>query len=229
MQASGGRGHRAALRGIDSLVALAIVRAVLPPDVGRQGHVAELVEAREKILDWGKTQLALPKAPAGGDRGGKRRPIGRRGAGKRTLGKNDQFLSDRKLARGASKSPPLPLVQLLCEQDFDFPGSARLLRKEPGRDHPAPVEDEEIARMQELRQVVKHAVAPSSGSARETEHPALSASGRLLRDQFRRKLEIEIGDQHILIVGKDGRQDRESLQAGTNGLPASLSAFFRMG
>jgi hypothetical protein len=59
------------------------------------------------------------------------------------------------------------------------------------------VEDEEIAGLEELREVGEEVVAEGAGGAVEDQHPAGAAlGGRVLGDQFFRQVEVEVGDEH---------------------------------
>src|ERR1700741_1077932 len=58
------RRHRAALAGVDGLVAFAIPLAVCPCNVRRQGHVTESFDDFEKIVYTGEADAPLPKSPA---------------------------------------------------------------------------------------------------------------------------------------------------------------------
>jgi hypothetical protein len=64
MQPGGRRRHRAVAGRVDRLVALAIERAVLPVDVGRQRHVPDGLHHRERGAIRGKLQLEHVLVPA---------------------------------------------------------------------------------------------------------------------------------------------------------------------
>jgi hypothetical protein len=71
------------------------------------------------------------------------------------------------------------------------------MREQPRRNHAAVVEHQQIARPQHLREIAKQPILPLARSAVEREHPRPRAlRRRLLRDQFFRKFEMEIRDQH---------------------------------
>ena len=69
MEAGGRCGDGAALTGVDGLIAVVIGGDIGTGDVGRQGHVAELFEQREKIVDRGEADAAFAERAAGEDFG----------------------------------------------------------------------------------------------------------------------------------------------------------------
>ena len=76
-----------------------------------------------------------------------------------------------------------------------------LARRHPGGNHPGVVEDQKIACMQEVRQFSEHPVIGTrTGDVQQS--AARTSRGRDLRDQFRWKLECEIGKG----VGRHGHQ-----------------------
>ncbi len=59
------------------------------------------------------------------------------------------------------------------------------------------VEDKEVARREELRQLGKEMVGVGSRRARECEHPRCATrGGRMLRDELGWKIVVEVGDEH---------------------------------
>src|SRR5215813_729098 len=67
MQASGGRGHGAALARINSLVALLVRGPVLARNIRRERHMAKPLDARKEVRDGRKSNAALAKQPSGHD------------------------------------------------------------------------------------------------------------------------------------------------------------------
>jgi len=61
MQAGGGSRDRATLPRIDGLIAFVVERSIGARHVGRQGHMAELIEKLKEIVHLGKTNAPLTK------------------------------------------------------------------------------------------------------------------------------------------------------------------------
>jgi hypothetical protein len=66
VEACGGSGDGASLLGEDGLVAFAVGVGVVALDVGRERHVADLIEDGEEIGDWGEAEGAFAEFAAGG-------------------------------------------------------------------------------------------------------------------------------------------------------------------
>ena len=68
------------------------------------------------------------------------------------------------------------------------------------------VENEEIAGLEELREVGEEVVAECSGGAVEDQHTAGAAlGGRVLGDEFGGKIVMEVGDEHRVGAGEGHR------------------------
>ena len=110
---------------------------------------------------------------------------------------------------GANESSPFVRPELLRKQDFD---ATRRIRRaclglraaraggvEARGDDAAVVEDEEVARVQEVRKVAEEVVAILTGMAVEDKHAAGAADGRRrLRDELFGEIEMEVGYAHGL-------------------------------
>ena len=67
---------------------------------------------------------------------------------------------------------------------------------ETGGNDAAVVEDEQIAGVEQVAELRKMGICESAGGAIEHQHAARAAlGGRLLRNQLRRQIEIEVGDE----------------------------------
>src|SRR6266496_523434 len=69
MQTGRGRGDRSPLLRINRLVALAVLRTVLSPDIWRQRHMPDALDGGKEIGQWIEAQNALAKFSAGNDFG----------------------------------------------------------------------------------------------------------------------------------------------------------------
>ena len=68
---------------------------------------------------------------------------------------------------------------------------------EPCREDPGVVENYQVARVQEIREVAKVAVKPLTGAAPEVKHPGgVARSERFLGYEIFGKMEVKVGDQH---------------------------------
>jgi hypothetical protein len=68
---------------------------------------------------------------------------------------------------------------------------------EPRGKHSGIVEDDEIGGVEKVREFVEPEVFDGSTGRGKTKHSRCRAVGKgLLRDQFRRKFELKIGDEH---------------------------------
>ena len=62
----------------------------------------------------------------------------------------------------------------------------------------AAVEDQQVAGAEKSRKVSEFSVLEPAGKARDMQHTRTAAHGKgLLRDQFFRQVEIEVGNQHL--------------------------------
>jgi hypothetical protein len=68
---------------------------------------------------------------------------------------------------------------------------------EPRGKHSGIVEDDEIGGVEKIREFAELEVFDGSSGSGKTKHSRGRAIGKgLLRDQFRRKFELKIGDEH---------------------------------
>src|SRR5262249_26039246 len=83
----------------------------------------------------------------------------------------------------------------------------------------AVVDDQQVAGWKQRREVVKETVLVSAGIAMEVQHARTSAHRqRFLRNEFFRKMEVEVGDPHRFRLEHSARA--RSAQAGYFGLSA---------
>jgi len=90
----------------------------------------------------------------------------------------------------------LALAQHPLHQDLDT--AARFLAPpQPGRNDPGIVEDQQIARAQQIRQIPKPAIGQRARFPVQMQQPAGRPLGHgLLGDEFRREVEMKIGATH---------------------------------
>ncbi len=90
----------------------------------------------------------------------------------------------------------LALAQHPLHQDLD--AAARFLAPpQPGRNDPGIVEDQQIARAQQIRQVPKAAIGNCARRPIQMQQPAGRPLGnRVLGDELRREIETEVGSTH---------------------------------
>ena len=73
---------------------------------------------------------------------------------------------------------------------------------EPGGKDFCIVEDKQIAPAQKLREVVEQAVGVVSSGALQVQHAGIVAGSQgLLGDELFGKMEVEVGDEHMPIIG----------------------------
>ena len=132
------------------------------------------------------------------------------------------------LARANERSPfSLGLIEGASQEDFDLRATS-FVSTQAGRKHAGVIQDEAIAGPNVLGEVRECVVVEGSGSTRNDQHARIAAaSGRFLRDQFFRKLIIEIRnlgqtlilgiesscDETAAAVVEDGREIRSSVVA----------------
>ena len=121
------------------------------------------------------------------------------------------MLAGLDLATGANERGPLMLAELLGEKNFDAAcgvgrAGLRIMAAgargvEAGGDNAAVVEDEQIARVEQVRQAAEEVIAIFSGLAIEDEHTAGPTDrGRRLGDKGFGKIEMKVGYTHCLIL-----------------------------
>lgn len=127
----------------------------------------------------------------------------------------EQMLSDGNLATGADQALPQIRIaaQLAGKQDFHtstkkiarggIAGTERLRLKtstaaiEAGREDAGVVENDEIVRPEQAREIAELPVVEDPGGRKKVQHARGGAIGqRVLRDQFRRQFVMKIRDPH---------------------------------
>jgi len=227
VEAGGGGGGRAERMRVDGLVSLAVLRGVglgglTAVDVGGKGHVADAGERGVEVRGRGEAEGALAEGAGGEDFGGEE---GLGGAGFRGAVKEEEGFAGADLAGGADEDAPeifgrmgggagglgfglgfVLVCDLFGEEDFDEAGGlGRAVlgaRADAGGEEArwqdaGVVENEEIAGLEELREIGEEVVAECSGGAVEDEHTAGAAlGGRVLGDEFGGQVVMEVGDEH---------------------------------
>ncbi|MDQ1188680.1 hypothetical protein QE447_001183 [Stenotrophomonas sp. SORGH_AS282] len=173
------RSHRAHFAREHRLVALAVVQPRLALDVGRQWQpprVEQPLFQRLGHVEPQHVELAIAAQHLGLAAGIERDPA----AGLRRFA-------------GAYLGPGLLPAQQAFNQDFHAT-AAGLLAEQAGRDHPGIVEDQQVAGLQQRRQVAHLAVFERGRRLRHHHQAAGRALGeRGLGDQFSGKVVMEVG------------------------------------
>jgi hypothetical protein len=196
--------HRSALPRIYGLIPITIRRLVFARDVGRQGHVAELLYGSEKILSRRKPNLPLSK------------------------GRSTDHLSPQLVAIAEEKlfaDPYLPartnealpfirsLTYLLRQKNFDAPAQelarcgvprADRLRFGPtsasikaSRKHAGIVEHDQVIGLQEIGKIPKNSVFQSPALPVQVQHAGSGPVGqRFLRNLCFGKIVVKVGNEH---------------------------------
>src|SRR5690606_27794159 len=116
----------------------------------------------------------------------------------------DPSAGPRRLA-GADLGPGLVARQHPLDQDLD-PAATVLLPVQAGRDHPGVVEDQQVAGLEQRRQVANHVVREWRGRRGDQQQAAGRALWkRRLRDQLRGEMVVEVG------LSQDGRERKVAL------------------
>ncbi len=115
------------------------------------------------------------------------------------------------LAAGANERRPIFSTNMFGKENFDT--ASRIRRTglrvraasasgvETSRNNAAVVEDQQIARMKQVRQIAEEVVAVFGGGAVEDEHAAGATDRRRrLGDEFFGEIEMEVGYTHCLIL-----------------------------
>ena len=90
----------------------------------------------------------------------------------------------------------LVVIEDALDQHLDPPARG-LVAEQPGLDHPRVVEHQEVAGPQHRRQVLEPGIADRTGQAIHEHQAARAAFGqRLLGNQFRREVVVEIVESH---------------------------------
>ena len=179
VQAGGRRGHRAGLAREHRLVARVVVRPSFAMDVGRQRQATGVLQpGLERLVDveGQAIELALASEHFGVAAGIQR----------------DAAAGLRRLAR-AHLRPRLVPGQQAFDEDLDAP-AAGLRAVQAGRDHARVVEDQQVAGLQQVRQVADAGIAQGRGRGRHHQQAARGALGQgRLRDQLGRQVVMEVG------------------------------------
>jgi hypothetical protein len=185
-------GHGTGVPGVDSLVSLSVgfrggTFGAL--DVGGEGQLA--VEGGEVEDVAFKAELAMSLVVLREDSG---RKWGRRGTKVEEGPGADPF-------SGAEKGPPGPGFGFLEEEDFNGAANpataAHFSPPESGGDDLGVIEDEAIAGVEMVEEAAK--MGEGSGAGRPVEDQksgCIPFRSRMLRNQLRWQVEIEVGNQH---------------------------------
>jgi hypothetical protein len=192
VQPGRGRGHRSGVPRVDGLVTFAVCfrcGAIGTLDVGGQGQFA--VEGGEVEDVAFEAQLAMSLLVLGEDSG---RKWGGRGTKVESGAGADPF-------SGSEEGPPDPGFGFFEEEDLDgSPNAAPLVHFSPpktGGDDLGVIEDEEIAGMEMVQDGGKLGEGVGPGRPVEDQKSGrIPFRSRMLCNQLRRQVEIEIGNQH---------------------------------
>ena len=199
--------HRSALLGIDGLVALAIAEGIRTSDVGWERDVANAIENSEEIFHARRgleANVALAESGAGHNLGLQFILIA-----------EEEAFADSDFAPGTNQALPIVGIgaKLAGQKNFDAAveeitgcriSRAKRLRadafaaaEEPGGKDAGVVENEEIAGLQQLREVAKQLVEIATAGSLEVQHAgAIACREGFLGDEFVGKVEVEIGNPH---------------------------------
>ena len=101
------------------------------------------------------------------------------------------------LARMDQRDPGVTIFSLTNEKAFRRAASREAHADQSRRKHFRIVDDEDVARPEQLGKIAELTMNEGASLAVEHQQPAAASfNGRLLRDQFVRKLEIEVGNVH---------------------------------
>jgi hypothetical protein len=183
------RGDRARLPRVDGLVVLRVAlvgSASFPVDVRRE---------RRRPDAW---QGFLQRGPREGDAVVARLSL--RGHGAEEPGPEvERPARLRPAARLGEALPRRGVVRLFHEEELG-PAPLRVEPEEAGGDDAGVVDDEEVARLEEARQVGDAPVRERARGAIERHEPRGAAGRGALGDRPRGKVEVEVGDVHGGIV-----------------------------
>ncbi len=181
VQAGGRRGDRAGLARVDRLVALAVARLGVAPDIRRQRHVAVALEQLEPgiaVLPQYE-QIAIARAHLAFD-----------------AALEDQARARlRRLARAQLREQRV-LVEHAFDQHLDL-AAAILAPEQARRDHARIVEHQQVTRFDQRGEVGEKPVVeaiPRRVDAEQARRAAILE--RRLRDQVLGKLVVEIAESH---------------------------------
>jgi hypothetical protein len=189
VKAGGRRGHRPARASEDGLIALAVDRRIGTVNVRRKRDVADRFDDGIDVLAGlrleadgappeGMLRQDLPEEPALG-------PFA------------DEAAPRLQLLTRVDQRVPAICIEPRQQQALD--GAARRVAAtdQARREHPRVVQDEHVTRPQKTRQVADERAFRAARHAIEDEEPGGPAGlGRRLRDELRRQLEVEVGDEH---------------------------------
>jgi hypothetical protein len=204
MKASGGGCYRSTLLRIDGLIPLPIMGRIRSRDIRREWDVADAVESSEEIDHGLKTDAAQAEFRAGQDLGLQFIPLAEK-----------QAFADADLAAGPNQAFPIVGLggELAGQENLDAAAEEIACRRivraervsagalaaaiEPGWKDAGVVENEQVAALQELREMAEQAVGTAAGGSLQVEHAGTIASGKgFLGNEVVGKMEVEVGNQH---------------------------------
>lgn len=182
MQTGGWRSHRTGMSGEYSLVTRVIIRIGITLDIGRQGHAAEPVEHGFDRLFGFKAQAVEFIIPA---KYGQYRAVRQGDTAPRFRG-----------FRGTDLSTHALVGQQTLDQDFNL-AAGLLLAVKPCRNDPGIVEDQQVAGLQQFRQITELPILERDITRRHQQQPGITSVGQWrLCDQLWQQIEVEIGFLH---------------------------------
>ncbi len=204
MKASSGGCHRSTLLRIDSLIPLTIMGRIRARDIRREWNVADAVKGSEEIDDGLKTDAAQAEFRAGEDLGLQFIPLAEK-----------QAFADADFAAGPNQAFPIVGLggELAGQENLDAAAEEIACRRivradrvsavafaaaiEPCWKDAGVVENEQVAGLQQFREVAEQAVGIAAAGSLEVEHAGTIASGkRFLGNEVVWKMEVKVGNQH---------------------------------
>ena len=181
MQSGCGRRDRTLTAGIEGLIAGIIGLVIRPLNIGGQRNVTlsghDVGEGRFDRMQTEQITLATGQHQA------------------RAIGELDDRSRPGRLA-GADMGERLVRRQQTFDQDLD-PSAGRLLTEQPGAHDAGVIEDEQVIRAQQARQIGEDPVARAVLRAIKNQHPCpATLSERALGNQFGRKIVIKVRALH---------------------------------
>src|SRR5690606_640497 len=186
VQACGGRGHGTGPACVYRPATVAGLLLVLPFDVGRQWHVAYAVEEPYQVQAFGEGEHAKAILLTH-DRRFHFRAIRIR---------NDKACTRHQAPRGTQLCQQAIAGQHTFHKQFQ-PATRRLARKDTRRDDASIIEDQQIFRFQQRRQLVETEVAEAAIVSAKLQQATAAALGqRVAGDLAFGQIEVEILELH---------------------------------
>lgn len=179
VKAGGRGGGRAVVPGIDGLVAVFVPELVR--DVGRQRHLPELIQNLLEDAFIAELDQTVPVLHDLQNLAGQE-PVAER-----------EDRAGTALFSRLHKGLPDVVLSALEKQDLDLPLGAFAHAEKTGGDHAGVVQDQAVARMQEIRDLLEYMMGDLTGRFIQDHQPGGAAViERILGDQFLRQFIIKV-------------------------------------